>query len=280
MTTKKILILSTLFVQILSAPNGCLNACGTYRSHNTYETSSGYNEQGGLTKTTGNLEDLSQISTTGLESSLTNLDYSRPGNWTEQNQYGTDGGRGKVYEEHGQYVKGPKRVRFFKKNYTSTYNSGNIGGLESANRENLNTYSNYDSMQNRGIDHTLRSGERLNDLENVDRRSTYSALYGQQTQQSGRRVGSQSEKLEDFGEYGNTQVAQHGISGFNSQTAQEFEEPNSSKPGNWSNVDTYRTDGGHGKVFEEQGQYVTGPKRVRYYKKIILQVTLLVIFLH
>ncbi|XP_074099463.1 uncharacterized protein LOC141527736 [Cotesia typhae] len=48
-------------------------------------------------------------------------------NWSRFNTYGVDGGRGKVYEEEGQYTQGPAKVRYYKKNYTSSYSATGSG---------------------------------------------------------------------------------------------------------------------------------------------------------
>ncbi|XP_012276934.1 uncharacterized protein LOC105697829 [Orussus abietinus] len=231
---EKLIILFTLFVRTLSAPNGCIEACNFFQG-----------------------TDLAQQI---VKDSHVNFDFARPGNWTEQNQYRTDGGRGRVYEEHGQFEQGPKRVRFFKKNYTSSYSTGDINGLESVNQGSSSAYDRYSSSQ----------ASQNNAFEQA-----HQAALHQGISSSSNRISSQNARLEDFGEYD----AQRRLSSYNTRTHQQgavdlsvtpLQPPgilDSARPGNWSEVDSYRTDGGHGRVFEEQGQFVTGPKRVRYYRK-------------
>ncbi|XP_015610542.1 hornerin isoform X2 [Cephus cinctus] len=259
---KKIIIFCALVVPSLSAPSGCTESCRTYSNYNSQEH-------------TADLENLAQQATVALDSSPLNFDSSRPGNWSEQDQYKTDGGHGQVYQEHGQYVQGPKRVRFFKKNYTSSYSTGRLGGLESMNLGIANNNGGYDASQlsQTTAERFSHLFDQSSNLEANNYGSAQPILHGHQ---SSRRVGSQSERLEDFGELsGSTQVSQHGISGFDSQTAQGQDiqstyghsQLDASLPGNWSKADSYRTDGGNGRVYEEQGQVVTGPRRIRYYRK-------------
>ncbi|GAB1864552.1 hypothetical protein CAJAP_05631 [Camponotus japonicus] len=227
MAVGQIILLSALFVQTLSAPSGCIESC------NFYQTS--YQNR----RTSGGYQDhagLVQGST-----NLNNYDYARPGNWTEHNQYITDSGHGKVHEERGQYVEGSKRVRYYKQNFTSSHGTGNIDGeLSGQHRsDSLHIPSQHLESQDTQLGQT------------VTKESGYSSVH---SQQSSTRIGGKSERLEDFGEYGHSQ---HGVNVQTSETT----------PENWSRVDSYKTDGGHGRVFEEEGQYVTGPKKVRYFKK-------------
>ncbi|KAM0732869.1 hypothetical protein ACS0PU_001030 [Formica fusca] len=227
MAIGQIVVLSALFAQTLSAPSGCIESCDFYRTSYQSRHTSGSDHAG-----------LVQGST-----NLNNYDYTRPGNWTERNQYNTDSGHGKVHEERGQYVEGSKRVRFYKKNFTSSYGTGNVDGATE-----LSGQHRYDSLHIPN-NHLESQGTQLGQ---VTKESGYSRVH---SQQSSTRVDNKSERLEDFGEYGGH--SQHGV---NVPTIETI-------PENWSRVDSYRTDGGQGRVFEEEGQYVSGPKKVRYYKK-------------
>jgi len=227
MAVGQIILLSALFVQTLSAPSGCIESCNFYQtSYQNRRTSSGYQDHAGLVQGSTNLN---------------NYDYARPGNWTEHNQYITDSGHGKVHEERGQYVEGSKKVRYYKKNFTSSHGTGNVDGeLSGQHRsDSLHIPSQHLESQDTQLGQT------------VTKESGYSSVH---SQQSSTRIGGKSERLEDFGEYGHSQ---HGVNVQTSETT----------PENWSRVDSYKTDGGHGRVFEEEGQYVSGPKKVRYFKK-------------
>ncbi|KAL6442620.1 hypothetical protein ACFW04_002626 [Cataglyphis niger] len=232
MAIRQIIVLSALFAQTLTAPSGCIESCDFYRtSYQSRHTSGGYQDHAGLVQGSTNLN---------------NYDYTRPGNWTERNQYNTDSGHGKVHEERGQYVEGSKRVRYYKKNFTSSYGTGNVDGATE-----LSGQHRYDSLHIPSNQHF--ESQVGTQLGQVTKESGYSRMH---SQQSSTRVDSKSERLEDFGEYGG-HSQQHGV---NIQTVE-------TTPENWSRVDSHRTDGGHGRVFEEEGQYVSGPKKVRYYKK-------------
>ncbi|XP_050447659.1 uncharacterized protein LOC126849661 isoform X2 [Cataglyphis hispanica] len=233
MAIRQIVILSALFAQTLTAPSGCIESCDFYRTsyQSRHATLGGYQDHAGLVQGSTNLN---------------NYDYTRPGNWTERNQYNTDSGHGKVHEERGQYVEGSKRVRYYKKNFTSSYGTGNVDG-----ETELSGQHRYDSLHIPSNQHF--ESQVGTQLGQVTKESGYSRMH---SQQSSTRIDSKSERLEDFGEYGG-HSQQHGV---NIQTVE-------TTPENWSRVDSHRTDGGHGRVFEEEGQYVSGPKKVRYYKK-------------
>ena len=91
MVAQSIVILSLLITYALSAPTGCIESCISYVKQYQTQTS------GGLSQTASNLQ---------------GLDYSKPGTWSEHNDYDIDNGHGKVHEERGQYVTGPKTVRY------------------------------------------------------------------------------------------------------------------------------------------------------------------------
>jgi hypothetical protein len=248
-----IIFLSTLFIQTLSAPSACIESCNTYHtSYQNHRTSSG--------TSSGTSQFQDHASLVQSSTNLNHHDYARPGNWTEHNQYSTDGGHGKVHEERGQYVEGSKKVRYYKKNFTSSY--GNMNGMDAREFDELRNRHRYDSMripsnqhfdsQNTQIGQTVQGREQR--------------MHSQQTQSSSTRIDSRNERLEDFGEYhGQSQINQR-IPIVDSQTI-ETQHRIGDSPSNWSRVDSYKTDGGHGRVFEEEGQYITGPKKVRYYKK-------------
>ncbi|XP_072752104.1 uncharacterized protein [Anoplolepis gracilipes] len=230
MTIGQIIFLSVLFAQTLSAPSGCIESCDfSQTSFQSRRTSGGYQDHAGLVQGSTNLND---------------YNYARPGNWTERNQYSTDGGHGKVHEERGQYVEGSKRVRYYKKNFTSAYGTGNVDGAT-----DLSGQHRYDSLYIPSSQHLESQSTQLG--QTVTKESGYSRAHSQQST----RIDGQSERLEDFGEYGG-----HSQQGANVQTIE-------TTPDNWNRVNSHRTDGGHGRVFEEEGQYVSGPKKVRYYKK-------------
>ncbi|XP_011703267.1 PREDICTED: putative mediator of RNA polymerase II transcription subunit 26 [Wasmannia auropunctata] len=233
MAIGRIIILSALIAQqAISAPtSGCIETC------NFLETS--------IQQTSGGFQDHANF--VQGRTQLNEHDYTRPGNWTERNQYNTDGGHGKVHEERGQYVEGAKRVRDFKKNFTSSYGTGNLNGIDTAELGELSGQRRYESLHVPTNQHIDQSAYGLG--QTVTKETGYNRMHSQQSQSLSARIDSKSERLEDFGEYD----TQHHVE---------------AAPGNnWNRVDSYRTDGGRGHVFEEEGQYVTGPKKVRYYKK-------------
>ncbi|XP_035729738.1 probable serine/threonine-protein kinase yakA isoform X4 [Vespa mandarinia] len=258
MAMKRIIILSILFTQSLCAPSGCIESCTTtYRKVNSYRThqvSSNLNDHADLV-TDSNIRNINHL----------NLDYNRPGNWTEQNEYKTDGGHGKVYEEQGQYVEGSKRVRYFKKNYTSSYTNTHVNNPDLIQSERLINQNRYNSMHNTD---SQRIYEQSRNSESYKQEHNYNKLHNDKLQQSYRGRESHNGRHEIFGELSdNLQVNQHGMSGGNSELLQGQNRHIEIRPGNWSQVNTYKTDGGHGRVFEEEGQYVTGPKTTRYYQQ-------------
>ncbi|EZA52226.1 hypothetical protein X777_08896 [Ooceraea biroi] len=248
MAIGRIIVLSALFAQTLSAPSGCIESCDVHHtSYQSRHTSGSYQDHAGLVQGSTNLND---------------HDYARPGNWTEHNQYSTDSGHGKVHEERGQYVEGAKKVRYYKKNFTSSY--GNVNGLDAREFDELSGHHRYDSMRIPSNQHS--ESQSIQAGQTVVQGSGYNRVHSQQTQSSSTRIDSRNERLEDFGEYsGHSQVNQR-VPITDTQTI-ETRHHIEDNPSNWSRVDSYRTDGGHGRVHEEEGQYVTGPKKVRYYKK-------------
>ncbi|KAL0119254.1 hypothetical protein PUN28_009680 [Cardiocondyla obscurior] len=212
MAISRIIILSALVVQALSAPSGCIESC-SFLETSIHQASRGYQDHENLVQARTNLND---------------YDYAKPGNWTEHNQYSTDSGHGKVHEERGQYVEGSKKVRYYKKNFTSAY--GNVNGMNAGEAEQLSSQQRYGSIHLPSSQHI--DSQSAHGLEQtMTRESGYNRVHSQQAQSLSTRINSQNERLEDFG------------------------------------ADSYRTNGGHGQVFEEEGQYVTGPKKVRYYQK-------------
>jgi len=245
-----IIVLSALFVQTLSAPSACIESCNIH--HTSY--------QNHRTASSGISQFQDHASLVQSSTNLNNHDYARPGNWTEHNQYSTDGGHGKVHEERGQYVEGSKKVRYYKKNFTSSY--GNINGMDAREFDELRNRQRYDSIRIPSNQHfdsqSAQIGQAVQGSEH--------RVHSQQMQSLSTRIDSRNERLEDFGEYhGQSQMNQH-IPTVDSQTI-ETQHRVGDSPSNWSRVDSYKTDGGHGRMFEEEGQYVTGPKKVRYYKK-------------
>nr|XP_050846776.1 uncharacterized protein DDB_G0283357-like isoform X9 [Vespula vulgaris] len=258
MAMRRIIVLSILFTQSLSAPSGCIESCTTtyqkVNSYRTHQVSSNLNDHADLI-TDSNIRNINHL----------NLDYNRPGNWTEQNEYRTDGGHGKVYEEQGQYVEGSKRVRYFKKNYTSSYTNTHVNNPDLIQSERLINQNRYNSMHNAD---SQRVYEQSRNSESYRQEHSYNNLHNDQLVESYRGKESHNGRLENLGGLGDSlQVSQHGMSGGDSGLLQGQNPYIGTRPGNWSQVNTYRTDGGHGRVFEEEGQYVTGPKTIRYYQQ-------------
>ncbi|XP_032685748.1 hornerin-like isoform X3 [Odontomachus brunneus] len=256
MAVGQIIVLSALFAQALSAPSGCIESCNLYHSsYQSRQTSGGYQDHAGLIQGSTNLNE---------------RDYAKPGNWTEHNRYDTDNGHGKVHEERGQYVEGSKRVRYYKKNFTSSYGTGNVGdaGMDGTiESDQLTGHRRHESIY---VPSNLDSQSAYNQAGAtlVTKESGYNRVHSQQTHSSSRKTNNQSERLEDFGEYGgHSQVNQHVSGDSSSSQTSDTSYHTEMIPQNWSRVDSYGTDGGHGRVFEEEGQYVTGPKKVRYFKK-------------
>ncbi|XP_029037943.2 uncharacterized protein LOC114873608 [Osmia bicornis bicornis] len=248
MVIPQIAILSLLITQTLSAPTGCTELCSS--SFKEYLTS-------------GNFQDHASQSATLLQGP----DYSRPGTWSEHNDYNVDNGHGKVHEERGQYVAGPKTVRYYRKNYASSYSTrhSNDEGLSDIGHEN-NNYRHSVPVPNTDGLSSQRMYDQIGNSESITQQHKYNAMQSQQHIQSSiRRSDVQSERLENFGKHvGNSQALHQGLS--DTQISQVPYYTNI-QPGNWSKVDSYKTDGGHGRVFEEEGQYISGAKKVRYYKK-------------
>ncbi|KZC10856.1 hypothetical protein WN55_01555 [Dufourea novaeangliae] len=257
MVIRKFIILSLLITQVLSAPSGCIESCGSYVKHFGTESSDIQNH-GVSTETAAQLQ---------------GLDYSRPGSWTEHNDYNVNNGHGKVHEEKGQIIDGAKTVRYYKKNYSSSYGTKYPSGTGSSEIEQLsNNYRQGVHIPNpEDVFNSQRLYDQVRNSESISQQNAYNRIQSQQhqqhTQSSVRRTNTQNERLEDFGEYnGNSQVVQQGVSDYNTQLSQQ-PSSTSTQTGNWSKVDSYKTDGGHGRVFEEEGQYMSGPKKVRYYRR-------------
>ncbi|XP_018377069.1 PREDICTED: repetin-like isoform X2 [Trachymyrmex cornetzi] len=249
MAIGRIIVLSALVAQALSAPSGCVETCNFLQT-NVRQTLGSYQDHANLVQGTTRLND---------------HDYVRPGNWTEHNQYNTDSGHGKVHEERGQYVEGSKRVRYYKKNFTSSYGTDNVHGVNAAELGELSGQHRYDSLHVPSNQH-LDSQSAYDLGQTVTKETGYNRVHSQQTESLSTRLDSKSERLEDFGEYdGHSQVNQH-VPDTNTHTI-DTQHHAETVPDNWNRADSYRTDGGRGQVFEEEGQYVTGPKKVRYYKK-------------
>ncbi|XP_043252755.1 uncharacterized protein LOC122397570 [Colletes gigas] len=254
MVVQRIAILLLLITQVLSAPSGCIESCGFYSKQFQTGSQIPSNIQG--------YNDLTQTATR-----LQGLDYSRPGTWSEHNDYNTNNGNGKIHEEHGQIVDGPKTVRYYKKNYSSSYSTGNTYGAGLPEIEHQNNYGHGIRVSNAG--ESFNSQQAYNQIGNIEssaQQREYNRIQSQQhTQSSVRRANTQSERLEDFGEYGGSSQGVQDASDLATQISQKTY--SNAQPRNWSKVDSYGTDGGHGQVFEEEGQYVSGPKKVRYYKR-------------
>ncbi|KAG7201855.1 hypothetical protein KM043_004573 [Ampulex compressa] len=237
MIIKGIIVLSLFVAHSLSAPSGCIESCLTSRG--SHHVPSGYQQHAALRQSTNILQ---------------NLDYSRPGNWTEQNQYKTDGGHGNVYEEQGQYVEGGKTVRYYKQNYSSSYSSGHVnGGLSRLGEQGNNYRQNVLQGGQQHLD-TQSTYDQSQSSHSIRQQQEYNRLYNQHLQSSSRNINRQSERLEDLGEHSeNSRVSTYNTA--------------DTRPQNWHNENTYKTDDGHGRVYEEEGQYVTGPKTVKYYRR-------------
>jgi len=247
MAIGRIIVLSTLVVQALSAPSGCIESCNFLQT-SIHQTSGSYQNHANLVQGRTHLNDHG---------------YTRPGNWTEHNQYNIDDGHGKVHEERGQYVEGSKKVRYYKKNFTSSYGTGNVNGVDATQFGELSGQRRYDSILVPSQHIDTQSAHNLG--QTVTKETGYNKVHSQQTQSLSTRIDSKSERLEDFGEY-DSQLNQY-VPSINTQTIDTQHHVGTVPGNNWSRADSYRTDGGRGQVFEEEGQYVTGPKKVRYYKK-------------
>nr|XP_033325233.1 uncharacterized protein LOC117219849 isoform X2 [Megalopta genalis] len=246
MVIQGIVILSLLITQALCSPTGCIE-CSSYVNQFHSQLSAASNH-GNLAQSTSQLQ---------------GLDYSRPGTWTEHNDYNVN--NGKVHEEKGQIVDGLKTVRYFKKNYSSSYGTRNPSGTRLSEIAQLNNnyrHGIYMPSSEDAFD-SQRTHNQIGNLESIAQQHDYNRIQSQQhTQSSVRRTNSQSERLEDFGEHsGNSQVTQQSASDLNTQVLQQ---PSYAitQSGN-----SYKTNGGQGQAFEEEGQYVRGPKKVRYYKR-------------
>ncbi|XP_031832451.2 uncharacterized protein LOC116426922 isoform X2 [Nomia melanderi] len=251
MVIQRIVILSLLTTQVLCAPSGCITSCNTYGDH--FETqSSGIQSYRDLTQTASQLQGPA---------------YSKPGTWSEHNEYNIN--NGKVHEERGQFTNGHKTIRYYKKNYSS-HDTNYPSNTRLSDIEELN--NNYRQgiyvPNSEDVSNSQRTYNQVGNSELVAQQHGYNRIQSQQRTQSAiRRTNTQSENLEDFGEYsGNSQVIQQGTSNINTHATDQPSFTNT-QSGNWSKVDSYKTDGGHGRVFEEEGQYMSGPKKVQYYKR-------------
>ena len=242
MVAQSIVILSLLITYALSAPTGCIESCISYVKQYQTQTS------GGLSQTASNLQ---------------GLDYSKPGTWSEHNDYDIDNGHGKVHEERGQYVTGPKTVRYYRKNSSSSYSTKYPNGEILSDFEYQNNRHGIHLPNTQEVFNSHNTYNQMGNSESVAQHK-YNKIQSQQYTQSSYTKG---ERLEDLGEYsGRSQVIPQSTSNLNTQILQEPYHFNG-QHGNWSTVDSYKTDGGRGHVFEEEGQYVSGPQKVRYYKR-------------
>nr|XP_046491169.1 uncharacterized protein LOC124223360 isoform X5 [Neodiprion pinetum] len=255
----------SLFVESFSAPNGCIR-CVTSDTTGGYQTQSGWVNSNNLSQRSANLEDLTQQVEGELGGPHNQLafDNTRPGNWRDVKQYRTADGHGRVYEEQGQQVQGPVRVRYYKKNFTSSYSSGNPGGFE------VPSLSGFDSDNIRYGSQSANQGsfgQEQNSAydQSAIRENSYASQgslhSANQFSSQDERLGSQQRRVtsSQFGE---------NTSGFNSRSTQQgLSEQESLRPGNWTTANTYKTDGGNGRVYEERGQVVTGPQKIRFYRK-------------
>ena len=242
MVAQSIVILSLLITYALSAPTGCIESCISYVKQYQTQTS------GGLSQTASNLQ---------------GLDYSKPGTWSEHNDYDIDNGHGKVHEERGQYVTGPKTVRYYRKNSSSSYSTKYPNGEILSDFEYQNNRHGIHLPNTQEVFNSHNTYNQMGNSESVAQHK-YNKI---QSQQYTRSSYTKGERLEDLGEYsGRSQVIPQSTSNLNTQILQEPYHFNG-QHGNWSTVDSYKTDGGRGHVFEEEGQYVSGPQKVRYYKR-------------
>ncbi|XP_046629415.1 uncharacterized protein LOC124309633 isoform X8 [Neodiprion virginianus] len=255
----------SLFVESFSAPNGCIR-CVTSDTTGGYQTQSGWVNSNNLSQRSANLEDLIQQVEGELGGPHNQLafDNTRPGNWRDVKQYRTADGHGRVYEEQGQQVQGPVQVRYYKKNFTSSYSSGNPGGFEVPSLSGFDfdnirygsqsaNQGSFGQEQNSAYDQSA-----IRENSYASQGSLHSA---NQFSSQDERLGSQQQRVtsSQFGE---------NTSGFNSwSTQQGLSEQESLRPGNWTTANTYKTDGGNGRVYEERGQVVTGPQKIRFYRK-------------
>ncbi|XP_046752134.1 uncharacterized protein LOC124414977 isoform X2 [Diprion similis] len=256
-----------LFVESFSAPNGCIR-CVTSNTRDAYQTNSGYDwvNSNKLSQRSENLEDLTQTVESELAGSHNQLafDNTRPGNWTDVNQYRTADGHGRVYEEQGQRVQGPSRVRYYKKNSTSSYSSGNLDGVEAPS---LSRFESENIGYGSGSTARYSFGREQNSAydQSAIRENSYAS---QGPLHSANPLTSSNERLESHRRRVFSSQFGENDYGLNSQSTQQgLSEQERLRPRNWTTANTYRTDGGNGRVYEERGQIVTGPRQVRFYKK-------------
>lgn len=226
-------ILFTIISQAICAPSGCLDLCNQPADNLNIQTSESLTQQS------------SALRRLELEAARGNLDYNRPGNWTEHNDYATDNGAGQVHEEKGQFVNGPAQVRYYKKNYSSSYRS-----VPSINHSELRNIDNVLLHHDGHVDNSQSTID--TNQQNYYRQHS---AYNEQNSQhhSTTNLNSHSARLEDLSE----NIQGHGNTGTVGVIGTD----------NWSRHNTYGTDGGRGKVYEEQGVYTNGPAKVHYYKK-------------
>ncbi|XP_008553047.1 filaggrin-2 [Microplitis demolitor] len=231
---KKLLIIFGAIACGSAAPS-CIDLCGP-GSVNTQasESLTAFRTHSSVGQQHETLHDLHQSLTDQLQSSQINVDFNRPGNWTDHKDYRTPDGAGEVHEEAGQLVNGGAKVRYYKKKYAASYGSG------SANNLGLGDALESDSL--------LR-GDLLNSRSTVGHTDVHS--YGHRAYDERRQDSSRFQDLETTG----------------TQVHDSTRVTGAANTGDWSRHDTYGVDGGRGRVYEEEGQYSQGPAKVRYYKK-------------
>ncbi|KAF7989669.1 hypothetical protein HCN44_008343 [Aphidius gifuensis] len=131
-----IFLLCVIITQVHSAPSGCVNLCsepiggvgGAGYNNQASESLSAFQTHAAIQQNSA-LQNFQNLQNQLLHGSQLNLGYVRPGNWSERDQWATDGGAGKVHEERGQLETGNAKVQYYKKNYTASFGTGGGGGM-------------------------------------------------------------------------------------------------------------------------------------------------------
>ncbi|KAK0162305.1 hypothetical protein PV327_008653 [Microctonus hyperodae] len=239
---KLVIVLCAFIGHVYSAPSGCTDLCNPIRDSSVKQSRS-HQAQNIFTDENAS-RDLHRSLINELHNiHQENLKSTRPGNWTEHNDYVTDNGAGSVHEERGQFVGDASRVNYYKKNYASTHGSiiSDINN-NAANSSLLNDYSNTHSKVDRANTQNYYNQQHNSHSINHSSRDSSSI--------------DNLSRLENLGEQIDTRIHD----GFDSRVV-------SNPDDNWTKHDTYITDGGLGKVYEEEGRYTHGPAKVHYYRK-------------
>ncbi|KAK0086850.1 hypothetical protein PV325_002412 [Microctonus aethiopoides] len=242
---KLVIVLCAFIGHVYSAPSPCINSCNPIGDSTVKQSESSQSYQAQNIFTGENAaRDLHQSLINELHNMhRVDLTSTRPGNWTEHNEYVTDNGAGSVHEERGQLVGNASKVNYYKKNYASSHGS-DVSGINNnaAKSSLLNDYSNTHSTVDRAKTQNYHNQQHKSHSINHSTRDSSSI--------------DNLSRLENLGEQTDTRI----YGDFDSRVV-------SNPDDGWTRQKTYATDGGHGKVYEEEGRYSQGPAQVHYYKK-------------